>query len=65
LKIPSCKIATSHVLYILTEHLIQHKEFKHQTAQTIKQTKPSCPLSGEDDFRTLERSGGDCFEGDV
>lgn len=52
-------------MYNLTERLIQHKELKRQTAQTIKRTKPSCLLSGEDEFRTLERSGGDCFEGDM
>jgi len=64
LKIPSWKIVTSHVLYILTEHLIQYKELKSQTAQTIKRTEPSCLSSGED-FRTFECSGDDCFKGDT
>jgi len=65
LKIPSWKIVTSHVLYTLTEHLTQYKEPKSQTAQTIKRTQPSCLLSGEDDFRTFECAGGDCFKGDM
>jgi len=65
LKIPSWKIVTSHVAYILTEHLIQHKELRSQTAQTIKRAQPSCLPSGEDDFRTYECSGGDCFKGDM
>lgn len=64
-KIPSWKIVSSHAPYILTEHLIQHKELKSQRAQITKWTIPSCLFSGEDNFRTFECSSGDCFKGDI